>query len=177
MAQLVENKDLSFHEIAAIGDKSNLKPTVTGNLVHRVAELRTLKYHAGDILSGRRFVELKLESGDGSFKEIDLVTIQKKNGNHFIHDHKPINLNDIQGKPWAQEFSRWLQLEHNGKYENIGNFRSMRPELHKNFQSFLSENVKKFKNQMEDYRDIYSANFGIPKNKIKTSVLPYYVKR
>lgn len=173
----MNDKSISFHEIAAIGDESNLTPTETGNLVHRVAELRSLRHHSRQIISGRRYAELNLETKDGNSIEIDLVTVQNKMGMHIIHDYKPVNIQRINDEPWAKNFNHWLQKERNGNYCNIGNYRSMNSELRNNFQQFLKDQVDQHHHQLENYREIYSNHFGVPLNRIKTSVLPYYVNR
>ena len=175
ISTLVENRGISLHKIAAMAEDANLTPAETGNLVHRIAQLRTLRHHAKDVLSGTKYVEMRINDQHGGAVELDLVTI--RGTRHYIHDYKPINIRDIQDKPWASDFVKWLTHKHNGDYSQIGNFRSMPPSLHANFREFLRDHVQQYRKQLENYRNIYSKHFGISPEQVKTSVIPYYVNR
>lgn len=172
MRQWVQQKNLSFAEVAREAQHANMTPQETGTLVHRVAELRTLEHQQRRLLNGERFVEFS--PGD-STKELDLVTV--RGDKSYIHDYKPVNLVDVENKPWARDFKRWLDETHGGDYTKIRGLNTMPPDLHDQFRDFVAEAVAKHREQLRQYCDLYADATGVARNKVTPSVYPYYVWR
>jgi hypothetical protein len=168
----VNDRNVSFSQIAREAQRAGLDAAVTGSVVHRVAELRTLAHQPHRILNGTRFVEF---SPGESARELDLITV--KEDTHYIHDYKPINLAAIDSQPWAAEFHAWLDREHGGDFAHIGNYRSMPQSLRCQFQSFLKTAVAAHRAQLGDYCRLYGEAAGLPPQKVRPSILPYFVWR
>lgn len=176
---LVENRDLSLSSIAQKADLAGLGPTQTGTLVHRVAEIRGLQDHTQEVIDGIRLLEQSIHAEDGKRLELDHVII--RGDTHYIRDYKPINIADvINEQPWGQDFHDWINRIYGGDYTKIRNMfnRDMPGDLQEKVRGYLSNEMMRYKKQMEGYRQAYKSQKGLAENiKVKTAIHPYFVYR
>jgi hypothetical protein len=170
--------------VHGLAQEAGISSSSSGTLVHRLAELHTLRRYPDEVASGGRLLEQTItyqgEDGTEHRKELDRVTV--RNGTHHIQDIKPIHLGEFaqteEGQAWTsqmtnlhgEDFREKIKRGEISPLDGLPVHDSSRTAL----VSFSKKDVGKYKIQLDKYRQLYQqANPNV--KTAKPSVLPYYV--
>lgn len=164
------------------------RPTEEGNLVHRVAELYYLEKQPKKIIEGKKFVEQNVyykQKGIIKHGEIDYVSMKSDNS-VLIIDYKRVDLGKfektVEGRRWAiwakkNVGSNFRELIREGSGPHFMDLRKELPpaEIREGLKVYMERSGKKYQDQLDRYRRLFSEGSGVPLEKISTTVVPYYV--
>jgi hypothetical protein len=183
-----ENRSTSTRDvlsyIANVCERAGVDHRQTGNLVHRVAEMRTLHQHPYEVLNGIRMVEQRIDyiqDGEHHHAEVDTVIVRGEQ--HYIRDYKPINLEDFETTEIGQEWSKWMNDHVGADYQTrlkMGEnpFRVGQPiEMRHGLRDFLKESTAQYKQRLNQYKEIYQLANELDSRNVHVSVRPYFVYR
>ncbi len=165
-------------------ERANLTPAEVGNIVHRIAELRTLYARPDEILEGVRLVEQRINFiKDGEQRHVEIDTVIRRGDKHYLRDYKPINLGDFERTEAGKQWAAWME-SHIGK-----NFRErikmgLNPfvkgqskEIRDSLQEFLKEATKRHKEKLDKYRSLYIEANNLNPQLVQVHVRPYFLYR
>lgn len=175
---------------ATLAQQAGLDAAATGRIVHRAAEMRTMKLHPDEIVDGTRMAEQRIDyvDEDGQEHHIEIDDVIVRGDKHYIRDYKPLNLQAFEETDAGRRWAEWMEANVGGDfrqriqagsnpYDTGTSEQPMPREIRAGLQDFLRTATEQHKQQLDSYRELYAKARNIDGGQVHTAVRPYFVYR